>query len=269
MGHGEWQHFLLGRHEITLGQGGDRPVKESLFDLTLAFMKRIGISALLATALLVSALPSANAVVNPGSKCSKAGVKQTYKGKIYTCIKLGSKLYWNNGITQKKNPLTKAFAVGDVGPGGGIVFYVSPQVFASPGSSCGNNCKYFEVTTADIPNAHPWCSNNDGFIGATESRIGMGMSNTTKADLVCTSGAIQLAADYSQNKINDWHLPSKDELNLLANVSKSIGVFRGDLYYSSTEVGSFSAWSQIPEVNGFTFSPSKSISLWVRPVRAF
>jgi hypothetical protein len=97
----------------------------------------------------------------------------------------------------------------------------------------------------------------------------MGMSNTTKADLVCTSGAIQLAADYSQNKINDWHLPSKDELNLLANISKSVGVFRTDLYYSSTEVGSYSAWSQIPEINGFTFSPSKSISLWVRPVRAF
>ena len=61
-------------------------------------MKRIGVSALLATALLVSALPSASGVVTPGSKCSKAGLKQTYKGKVYTCIKLGKKLYWNNGI---------------------------------------------------------------------------------------------------------------------------------------------------------------------------
>lgn len=232
-------------------------------------MKRIVISLLLAVALLGSSLPSANAVVTPGSKCSKAGVKQTYKSKVYTCIKLGNKLYWNNGTPQNKNPSAKAYAVGEVGPGGGIVFYVSPQVFASPGSNCGNNCKYFEVTTADIPNTHPWCSNNDGFIGATESRIGMGMSNTTKADLVCTSGAIQLAADYSQNKINDWHLPSKDELNLLANISKSVGVFRPGLYSSSTESDSSSAWSQISEINGFVISCSKTISLWVRPVRAF
>lgn len=61
-------------------------------------MKRTGISALLAIALLGSALPSANAAVTPGSKCSKAGVKQTYKGKVYTCIKLGKSLYWNNGV---------------------------------------------------------------------------------------------------------------------------------------------------------------------------
>jgi len=61
-------------------------------------VKRIGVSGLLAIALLVSALPSASAVVTPGSKCSKAGAKQTYKSKVYTCIKLGNKLYWNNGV---------------------------------------------------------------------------------------------------------------------------------------------------------------------------
>ncbi len=53
---------------------------------------------LLAVAMLVSAIPNANAIITPGSKCSKAGVKQTYKGKVYTCIKLGKKLYWNNGV---------------------------------------------------------------------------------------------------------------------------------------------------------------------------
>jgi hypothetical protein len=60
-------------------------------------MKRIGVSILLVATLVVSALPSANAVAIPGSKCSKAGIKETYKGKIYTCIKLGTQLYWNNG----------------------------------------------------------------------------------------------------------------------------------------------------------------------------
>lgn len=53
--------------------------------------------------MILSALPGANAAVTPGSKCSKAGVKQTYKGKVYTCIKLGKKLVWNKGIAVK-NP---------------------------------------------------------------------------------------------------------------------------------------------------------------------
>ena len=45
--------------------------------------------------------PLAHSVVTPGSKCTKVGAKQIYKGKTYTCIKLGKKLYWNNGVVIK------------------------------------------------------------------------------------------------------------------------------------------------------------------------
>ena len=58
-------------------------------------MKRLGVSVVLIGTLILSVLPGANAAVAPGSKCSKAGVKQTYKGKVYTCIKLGNNLVWN------------------------------------------------------------------------------------------------------------------------------------------------------------------------------
>jgi hypothetical protein len=61
-------------------------------------MKRSWIVILLAVTLLASALPNASAVVTPGSKCSKAGIKQDYKGKTYTCIKSGNKLVWNKGV---------------------------------------------------------------------------------------------------------------------------------------------------------------------------
>jgi hypothetical protein len=59
-------------------------------------MKRLGFVAVLVTSLALSG-SSTYAAVSPGAKCIKAGTKQTYKGKIYTCIKLGTKLYWNNG----------------------------------------------------------------------------------------------------------------------------------------------------------------------------
>lgn len=60
-------------------------------------MRRNGFFGALVLALILCGLSAANAAVTPGTKCSKAGVKQTYKGKIYTCVKLGKNLYWNNG----------------------------------------------------------------------------------------------------------------------------------------------------------------------------
>jgi hypothetical protein len=61
-------------------------------------MKRFALPILLALSIIVSTMPVSSASVTPGAKCSKVGAKQTFKGKIYACIKLGSKLYWNNGV---------------------------------------------------------------------------------------------------------------------------------------------------------------------------
>jgi len=58
---------------------------------------------LLLVTVLTLSLPSAHAAkVTPGSSCKSAGQKATYKGKSYTCIKLGKKLYWDNGVPSKK-----------------------------------------------------------------------------------------------------------------------------------------------------------------------
>ncbi len=40
----------------------------------------------------------AGASVTPGAKCLKVGTKQTYKGKIYTCVKSGKGQAWNKGV---------------------------------------------------------------------------------------------------------------------------------------------------------------------------
>jgi len=64
--------------------------------------KHFLIPSLLSFSLIVSVVPSSSASVTPGTKCSKAGAKQTFKGKVFTCIKLGSKLYWNNGVNSIK-----------------------------------------------------------------------------------------------------------------------------------------------------------------------
>ena len=68
----------------------------------LVNMKRFALPTLLAVAIIVSAMPVSSASVTSGTKCPKVGAKQIVKGKVFTCIKLGSKLYWNNGVMVKK-----------------------------------------------------------------------------------------------------------------------------------------------------------------------
>lgn len=66
-------------------------------------MKRLSGYLFIALLVLSVSAPLAHSAVTPGDKCTKAGAKQTSKGKVYTCIKLGSKLYWNNGVAVKSN----------------------------------------------------------------------------------------------------------------------------------------------------------------------
>lgn len=70
-------------------------------------MKKVVAGILISFLFILIVPPVSNAAVIPGTKCSKSGLKQTHKGKIYTCIKLGKKLYWNNGVrivTSKPSP---------------------------------------------------------------------------------------------------------------------------------------------------------------------
>jgi hypothetical protein len=62
-------------------------------------VKRFVIPIVISLSLSVSATPIASASVTPGTKCLKVGAKQTFKGKIYTCVKLGKSQVWNKGAT--------------------------------------------------------------------------------------------------------------------------------------------------------------------------
>jgi hypothetical protein len=129
--------------------------------------------------------------------------------------------------------------VGDKGPGGGVVFFVSSSTF-SASSDCGSGCKYLEAAPTDLTVA-PW------------------------------AGAISAAEGYSNNGVTDWYLPSKDELNEVYAKRKTIGGLASSIYWSSTEIISGFAWSQ-------NFGDGKQYGTngigtddlgGVRPIRAF
>jgi hypothetical protein len=127
-------------------------------------------------------------------------------------------------------------AVGDRGPGGGYVFYVSASHFTSPGSTCNTTCKYLEVAPSDwknntIADDPPLVLEYDGdaarrkvaqnFGGSTEGfnseeqvnwRIGQGFYNTS----FFTGPAAAAVLAYAGNSTaGQWFIPSMNELNEL------------------------------------------------------
>jgi hypothetical protein len=99
--------------------------------------------------------------------------------------------------------------------------------------------------------------------------IGSGMSNTATADSTCTSGAIQVAADYTNNGKTDWHLPSKDELAQLYAEKTRFAGFSFDYYWSSSEYSAGAARNQNFLYGYQDYSAKHSSVHKVRPVRAF
>jgi hypothetical protein len=187
--------------------------------------------------------------------------------------------------------------VGNMGPGGGTVFYVSASNFTSTGSDCGTTCKYLEAAPANQSSGAGivWatnvasCYNADGTTDANDcllnsiysgdasaqaasrtasEAIGMGMANTnrihsrltTAGGVVTSDYAAGLAFAYTNNGKTDWHLPSLDELDELIT-QLSLG---GTTLYTSSEDLASRAWRQ----NTGDFVVSSTSKNGIRPVRA-
>jgi hypothetical protein len=165
--------------------------------------------------------------------------------------------------------MPNVYKVGDIGPGGGVVFYVSQTPFTSRGSDCANSCLYLEVAPTEFPSSE-WCKDRNIFIRFTSVEIGSGMNNTTRARGACISGAIQIASDYVNGGKNDWFLPSKDELNELYLSRALAGVSK--MHWSSSEFeGDESVWAWAQYFHDGSQHPNKdkADALGVRPIRAF
>ena len=74
-------------------------------------MKRIAPVILITLfSLIVPQQSVAASKITPGSTCKKVNQQSIYKKKIYTCIKLGKKLYWDNGRSYVLSPTPTATA---------------------------------------------------------------------------------------------------------------------------------------------------------------
>jgi len=172
--------------------------------------------------------------------------------------------------------------VGDVGPGGGKVFYVATSAFTSTGSACSTKCLYLEAAMANgtAPStwrpdtAAPWTCSNVG----TGVEIGSGKANTAKILAKCSTpgNAADVANKYftSTAAAGEWFLPSRDELAQLHDNRNALssawnGGFSIQNHWSSSEWDSWgNAWNK-SFYGGIQYGGANSYAFIVRPIRAF
>lgn len=183
------------------------------------------------------------------------------------------------------------YVVGETGPGGGIIFY-----YVEAGFSCGPTrsltCKYLEAAPsgwngggsdptrrwANVTYEMTTVNNASSPQTATATAIGWGYRNTRAIILQGNTDSGTIAAALADSHsvtvggvlVDDWYLPSNDELTALYNNGAIVGgLFQGfDWYWSSSEASGGSALMQM--MDRFNAGgDDKSSPRLVRPIRAF
>jgi hypothetical protein len=133
--------------------------------------------------------------------------------------------------SEENTPWFDSYAIGEVGPGGGTVFYYEPSgfncgaAFSATGSPTGRKCYFLEAAPrgwyVGTPN-RSWALPAYELTrvpapGAIATSIGSGYRNTRaiidqgNSDPALSAAA--LAQSYRGGGLSDWYLPSKDELH--------------------------------------------------------
>jgi Skp family chaperone for outer membrane proteins len=151
-----------------------------------------------------------------------------------------------DGLFNKSYPLTIEYRVGDIGPGGGVIFYDS--------GSYSRGWRFLEAAPEDIyiwPNDDQeeiaWGGEHESVYQyirddvRTSAAIGSGLENTERiADYIASkANAAQLALDYNSGGFEDWFLPSKNELNAMITTFNELfgdneAPMKGYSYWSSS-----------------------------------
>lgn len=221
---------------------------------------------------------------------------------LWTAVKSA---YASQLIDQTSTTVTHntRYEVGDIGPAGGVIFYVENAMMEET---------YYEVAPrgwmeggdGDVDPMYEWGCRGMA-VGADGLLFVDGVTNTSKIvdfhndsgnfngndyytyqgrydDFGCTNGndgsvAAKVASEAVINGFNDWHLPSFLELNYLTDLqdNETVALDQDD-YWSSTESASiptdFANSIHYSESNGGVFvsvTHAKEYRLKLRPVRTF
>jgi hypothetical protein len=180
--------------------------------------------------------------------------------------------------------------LGDVGPGGGRIFYYSAAGFncgtnfTITGSPTGEKCKYLEVAprnwwggVGDTNTA--WANSSASVTNISVDSIGIGRSNTQRiiSSGIFTTTAAQLTTTYGPTidgvLINDWYLGAEEEMAAIfaSPVYASLDVPTGSTtnHWTSTQVGDSNTSARYVRSGVRSGELKTNTTYLVRPIRAF
>ena len=216
---------------------------------------------------------------------------ETFTATFTAPVALSSSIF---KITIQSGAHTIFYNVGDRGPGGGIVYYVSASNFTSTGSICDTTCKYLEVAPATWQSAGAsvandptvqWSTNTTVTTGqnitttssegiaansANEKlnwKIGQGFYNTSVMKVSGATSAPQAAvlAYVGTSIAGQWFIPSMNELNELCKYAR--GQTTGDLTVAcgssgTLKTGTANDLGGFVEATYWSSSESTEINAW-------
>jgi len=179
-----------------------------------------------------------------------------------------------DGVTSETFTLTisRAYNIGDTGPGGGIIFYFAPDGFTfyqTATDTIGITVNYLEAAPDAMETPLAWTSHTDTlapFIQGTSTEFGTGMRNTALIlNIDANAPAAKACKDLTTGGKTDWFLPSWYEADTMSST------LNRDDYYQSYYWSSSQFWSEasFAWASADAGSRSKKAELLVRAVRAF
>jgi len=167
---------------------------------------------------------------------------------------------------------TRDFQPGDVGPAGGLIFFVNPE-YARDG------WRYLEAAPVDQSGGAKWGCFRHVMPGAKGTAVGTGRQNTADMLAACSERgtAADLCATYSLNGVGGWFLPSRDELRLMYKTLRvaglgdfrAAGVADNNEYWTSSQETADMAWHLDFADAGRQHYDDKDFPRRVRAVRRF
>ena len=206
----------------------------------------------------------------------------TYYFKVAAINSVGTGAYSTASAS-----ITPVYALGDTGPGGGLIFLISG------GLTYEMAPKTWSGSSSDDTPILKWCNiENSNITGAVGTALGTGSANTTAMQSpACASGTAVSARAYLGGGLTDWFLPSKSELNAMCNYSRnpsspalpsvacsgsqnltfssSTYGFRESFYWGSSQNDAVGAWGLGFDGVASEYLTEKGTSLRIRPIRAF
>ena len=197
------------------------------------------------------------------------GGMQWWNGSSWVRIPVGvnnTTLKNCNGVPTWVVASCPSFIIGETGPAGGIVFYLTDSTGAHG----------LEVSQSDYGIA-PWGCSGKSIPNANGESIGTGAANTAAIVAGCSeTGIAAKSADfYSFNGYDDWYLASNSELvilfrNIPANFFSFGNYWSSTQHFINNDINISNIYAESAGSNGNNGGGTdKSQSFYIRPIRSF